>query len=101
MEHDRQMADEARSKMLEACGMWLDQWEHIAGSPITGFLVAVEYVHPNDTRQVLWAGGDGSDTADNDGGLAAHAMYGIIRYVEADLDAWMTNTRGDLRAQGD
>lgn len=95
-EHDKTLKDEARAKMLEACGMWIDQWEHTAGSVVTGWLVATETVRPDGTIDVQWASGNGSpDVEGNMGGLSPHRLYALARHVERDLDAYLTATLRD------
>lgn len=93
---DGQLKDEARAMMVEACGKWIDQWDHTAGSIVTGFLVAVETVRPDGTQDVTWATGSGTDTEGNKGGLPSHRAYALARHVERELDAYMSN---NLRAR--
>lgn len=80
---------QARETILEGCAQWLDQWERTSGSVITGWVLIVESIRPDahaGQHGVVYACG-GGDPAENEAGLSAHRLLGIVERVRIEIQA--------------
>lgn len=94
---DEKLAEEARALILEGIGKWVDQWDWVAGSAVTGWVVVVETMRPDGGLDVTWTQGDGSPTANAGGGLAYHRADALVRHVSRSIDTHLIarNLRDD------
>lgn len=87
LEYDMEAADEARTLAHQAAGRHIDQWEHTAGSVVTGYVLIAETVRPDGTIDLTWLTGNGMPTDDQAGGLAAWRVSGMCHRVIAEINA--------------
>jgi hypothetical protein len=86
-DYDMEAADQARELAHQAAGRHIDQWEHTAGSVVTGYVLITETVRPDGTPDLTWLTGNGMPTDDQQGGLAAWRISGMCHRIITEIDA--------------
>lgn len=86
-DYDMEAADQARALAHEAAARHIDQWEHTAGSVVTGYILITETVRLDGSPDLTWLTGNGMPTKEQQGGLAAWRVSGMCHRVIAEINA--------------